>query len=220
MEHKTIKVLLVDDDQLIRMSLQIIIEADEDLQVIGTGQDGQKAIALFEQLRPDVLLLDIRMTPTDGLQAGEAILAAHPTARLLYLTTFSDDEYIIRALRMGACGYILKQNFTCIVPAIKAVHNGQNVFGDDIMVKIPALVGAARQPDLSAFDIRDREAELISLVAEGLNNKEIAARLYLSEGTVRNQLSVILEKLGLRDRTQLAVFYYKHNYTNPHAAIS
>lgn len=209
MEKQQIKVLLADDDLLICMSLRIIIEAGGDLAVVGTATDGASAAALYEQLQPDVVLLDIRMKPTDGLQAGEKILAHNPRARLLFLTTFSDDTYIIRALRMGACGYILKQNFSCIVPAIKAVHAGQQVFGDDIMARIPALVSDPQNPDLIAFGLSEREIELIRLVAEGMNNKEIAAHLYLSEGTVRNQISVVLEKLDLRDRTQLAVFYYK-----------
>ena len=213
MTHETIRVLLVDDDQLIRMSLKIIIEADPVLSVVDTGANGQEAVILFEQHKPDVLLMDIRMQPIDGLAAGEKILSTHPQARILYLTTFADDAYIIRALRLGARGYILKQNFECIVPAIKAVYTGQSVFGDDIMARIPSLVSGPgkTKPDWDSYDIRDKEEELISLVAEGLNNREIAARLYLSEGTVRNQLSVILDKLGLRDRTQLAIFYYKAN---------
>jgi DNA-binding NarL/FixJ family response regulator len=204
-----IRILLVDDDAMVRLSLKTIIEADPDLQVVGLASDGLAAIAQYETLRPDVLLMDIRMTPQDGLSAGENILSRHPQARILYLTTFADDAYIIRALRLGARGYMLKQNYESIGPAIKAVHAGQSVFGDDIMERIPLLVGNRQTADLSSFAIRDKEAELIRLVADGLNNREIAARLFLSEGTVRNNLSVILDKLHLRDRTQLAVFYYK-----------
>ncbi len=208
MDKKRIRVMIVDDDQLVRMSLKIIIGADPELEVVGCGGSGEEAVQLFDGYRPDVLLLDIRMQPTDGLAAGERILARHPDARLLYLTTFTDDEYLVRALHMGACGYLLKQNYESIAPAIKAVASGQHVFGDLIMARIPVLIGG-RLPDLSGYDIRGREPDLIELVAEGLNNREIAERLNLSEGTVRNQLSVILDKLDLRDRTQLAVFYYK-----------
>ena len=208
MNKKKIRVLIVDDDQLVRMSLKIIIGADQELEVVGCGSSGEEAVQLFDGHKPDVLLLDIRMQPTDGLAAGERILARHPDARLLYLTTFTDDEYLVRALHMGACGYLLKQNYESLAPAIKAVASGQHVFGDLIMARIPDLIGG-RLPDLSGYDIRGREPDLIELVAEGLNNREIAERLNLSEGTVRNQLSVILDKLGLRDRTQLAVFYYK-----------
>lgn len=145
-----------------------------------------------------------------GLDAAEIILSFDPAARILFLTTFSDDEYIIRALKMGARGYILKQNYESIVPSLKAVYNGQSVFGDDIVSRIPDMLQKNRKPDFSRYGISEKEAEIIALVAEGMNNKEIASALYLSEGTVRNYISVILEKLLLRDRTQLAVFYYKN----------
>jgi len=209
MAEQPIRVLLADDDPLVCQSLKVIIEADTGLSVVGVGRDGEDVIRLFSELNPDVVLLDIRMKPKDGLEAGESILARDPQARLLYLTTFSDDAYIIRALQMGAYGYILKQDFACIVPAIKAVLSGQNVFGSDVMNRIPDLLRRTSCTDFSAYHLSDREVDLIHLVAEGLNNREIAGRLFLSEGTVRNQISGILEKLGLRDRTQLAVFYYK-----------
>lgn len=217
-QSEKIKILLVDDDPLVRSSLKIIIEADENLCIVGLGGDGDEAIRLYGELLPDVLLMDIRMTPRDGLDAGEQILARHPMARILYLTTFADDAYIIKALRMGARGYILKQDFESIVPSLRAISAGQSVFGDTIMARVPTLIGSKMNTALPAddsdrpirFDIRDKELELVRLVAEGLNNKEIAACVYLSEGTVRNQISVILEKLGLRDRTQLAIFYFKN----------
>ena len=126
-----------------------------------------------------------------------------------------DDEYIIKAINIGAKGYILKQAFDTIAPAINAVYNGQTVFGDEIMHKIPTLMSNSSNSEQSDFnweahDISSKEYEIICLVAEGLNNKEIANDLFLSEGTVRNYISTILEKLSLRDRTQLACFYYKH----------
>jgi DNA-binding NarL/FixJ family response regulator len=130
-------------------------------------------------------------------------------AKILFLTTFSDDEYIVKALKIGSKGYIIKQNFECIVPSLRAVYIGQSVFGEDIVSKLPALVNNNSKTDFSAFNITEKEMDIITLVAEGLSNKEIANKLYLSEGTVRNTLSTILEKLALRDRTQLAVFYYK-----------
>ena len=204
-----IRILLVDDDPLVVSSLKIIIEADSDLKVIGTGQHGLEAIRLYEELSADIILMDIRMQIMTGLEAGEEILRRHPQARLLLLTTFADDEYIVKALRIGARGYILKQHFESIVPALKAIHAGQNVFGGNIMSRIPALLTGNTSPDLSQYDIRGKEIEIIELVAQGLNNKEIAARLFISEGTVRNSLTVILDKLGLRDRTQLAIMYLK-----------
>jgi len=204
-----IKVLLVDDDPLVVSSLRIIIEADADLKVAATGNNGLDAIRLTEELPPDIILMDIRMPVLSGLEAGEVILRRHPDMRLLLLTTFADDEYIIKALRIGARGYILKQHFESIVPSLKAIYAGQSVYGDNIMTRIPTLLSGQQPPDLSQYDIREKEIEIIRLVAEGLNNKEIAARLFVSEGTVRNSLTVILDKLGLRDRTQLAIMYLK-----------
>jgi len=204
-----IRVLLVDDDPLVVSSLKIIIEADADFKVSATGSHGLDAIRLYEELTPDIILMDIRMPVLSGLEAGEEILRRHPGARLLLLTTFADDEYIIKALRIGARGYILKQHFESIVPALKAIYAGQSVYGDNIMTRIPALLAGQQHPDFNHYDIKEKEIEIIRLVAEGLNNKEIAARLFISEGTVRNSLTVILDKLGLRDRTQLAIMYLK-----------
>jgi len=139
------------------------------------------------------------------------ILKNHPDARILLLTTFSDDEYIVKALKLGAKGYILKQNFDSIYPAITAVVNGQTVFGDEIMNKIPNLMtNEGGGESYAEFGLSEKEFNIIRLVADGLNNKEISEKLFLGEGTVRNYISTILEKLDLRDRTQLAVFYYKH----------
>ena len=128
-------------------------------------------------------------------------------AKILLLTTFSDDEYIVKSLSVGAKGYILKQDFEGIVPAIHAVMKGQSVFCGEIVNKIPKLMSSSEQTDWSEYDILDKEMEIIELVSRGLSNKEIANNLCLSEGTVRNYLSIILEKLELRDRTQLVVFY-------------
>jgi len=145
-----------------------------------------------------------------GLEAGEIILKEDKNRKILFLTTFLDDEYIIKALKIGAKGYIIKQNFESIVPSLRAVQMGQSVFGEDIVSKIPSLISQSNKPDFSAFGITEKELDIITTVAEGLSNKEIASKLYLSEGTVRNSISLILEKLNLRDRTQLAVFYYKN----------
>ena len=145
-----------------------------------------------------------------GLEAGEMILKKHPDAKILYLTTFADDEYILKAVRTGAKGYILKQDFQGIIPALQAVMNGQTVYGEKIMGRLPDIMYSRNGFSYDGADISEREQEIIELVAQGLSNKEISAQLYLSEGTVRNYISTILEKLCLRDRTQLAVFYYKN----------
>lgn len=201
------KIIIIDDDPFIVTSLQTILQADPEIEVAATGRSGEEAAGLYESRRPDILLMDIRMDGVSGLDAAERILQKHPDAKILLLTTFSDSEYIIKALRIGAKGYLIKQNAEAIAPALKAVMSGQSVFGGEVAAKLPAFAEKPLKPDLSAYDISGREAEIIGQVAKGLNNREIADALYLSEGTVRNYLSVILEKLGLRDRTQLAVFY-------------
>ena len=204
------KVVVIDDDKLVAISLKTILEANEDISVVATGYNGEEAIALYGVHQPDVLLMDIRMEVMSGLEAAERILKEFPEAKILFLTTFSDDEYIIKALSMGAKGYILKQDFEGIVPALRAVLGGQSVFGGEVMGKLPVLMQSKEEFDYTRYDINDKEQGIIELVAEGLSNKEIAEKLFLREGTVRNYISSILEKLALRDRTQLAVFYYKN----------
>lgn len=204
------QVLIVDDDPFVCMSLKTILQADPDIQVNGTGRNGMEAVSLYRSLNPDILLMDIQMGDFSGLDAGEKILEEFPDARILFLTTFSDSEYIVRALCLGAKGYLIKQNIENIIPSLKAVMSGQSVFGSEIVTKLPRLMTTAHKPSLAGFGLQERELEVIRLVAKGMNNKEIAQVLCLSEGTVRNYLSMILDKLNLRDRTQLAVFYYKH----------
>lgn len=203
------KIIIIDDDQLVSLSLKTILEATGEIQVIAQGSNGEEAISLYRSYQPDILLMDIQMKKTNGLEAATTILTDYPEAKILLLTTFSDDEYIIKAIKIGAKGYILKQNFESIAPAITAVYNGQSVFGNEIMNKIPSLIQEDLSPSLSEFDLSQKDFDIIKLVADGLNNKEISERLFLSEGTVRNYISHILEKLELRDRTQLACFYYK-----------
>lgn len=204
------RIVLIDDDQLVCMSLKMILESDTDITVAAVGNDGSEALPLYREHHPDVLLMDIRMKGMNGTDALAELIKVFPDAKVLFLTTFVDDEYIVKALELGAKGYIVKQNYENIVPALKAVHSGQNVYGTEVMEKIPDLMKNADSFDYSAYDISEKEYEIITLVADGLSNKEIATNLYLSEGTVRNYLSSILEKLELRDRTQLAVFYYQH----------
>lgn len=204
------RIVLIDDDQLVCMSLKMILEADSDITVEAVGNDGSDAVPLYKEYNPDVLLMDIRMKGMNGTDALAELIKVYPDAKVLFLTTFVDDEYIVKALELGAKGYIVKQNYENIIPALKAVYSGQNVYGTEIMEKIPELMKSGDSFDYSSYDISDKEYEIITLVADGLSNKEIATNLYLSEGTIRNYLSSILEKLELRDRTQLAVFYYQH----------
>ena len=204
------KVLIVDDDNLVAMSLRTILSSDSEIEVVATGNSGEDAISLYEEYLPDVLLMDIRMAGMTGLEAGSEIIGKHNDARILYLTTFNDDEYIVKAISIGARGYIIKQDFDSIIPAVKTVFKGQSVFGNDITDRLPDMLGKKSSFDFESYDITQQEKEIIIEVANGLSNKEIADKLFLSEGTVRNYLSNILRKLDLRDRTNLAIFYYKN----------
>ena len=203
-----IRTLIVDDDPFVRMSLQTILEAQDDVEVCALGADGDEAVELFERERPDVLLMDIQMPGSDGL-------GAHKHARIVFLTTFSDDEYIVRALRLGAKGYLIKQEVATIAPALRTVMAGQSVLGGEVLDRMDVLMsrGPACAENAPGGEMRsgltERESAIVELVAEGLDNKEIAARLYLSEGTVRNHISAILQKLDLKNRTQLVVRYYR-----------
>lgn len=202
------RIVVVDDDQIVAISLKTILESDKEIEVVACGNDGEDAIELYDRERPDILLMDIQMKRTSGLSAAEQIMEKYPEARILLLTTFSDDEYIIKALDIGVKGYILKQDFDGILPAVKAVYGGQSVFGGEIVSKIPVLSSSNKTEfDFEAYDISPKEQEVMAQVALGKSNREIAECLFLSEGTVRNYISSVLEKLSLRDRTQLAVFY-------------
>ncbi len=204
------KIVIVDDDAIVAMSMKTILSAGEDVEVLALGNDGSEAISLYQKYKPDILLMDIQMKEMSGLEAASHIAREFPEAKILFLTTFSDDDYIRQALENGAKGYILKQDFEGVLPALRAVYSGQSVFGSAIVNKIPKLMEKKNTDIYEQFDITDKEYEIIELVAQGMSNKEIAENLYLSEGTVRNYISSVLEKLELRDRTQLAVFYYKH----------
>ena len=208
------RIIIIDDDPLVCQSLKTIIEAGskqgsgEEIEVITMGENGEEAVAFYEKERPDIILLDIRMDKMDGLEAGKVILEKDPEAKILYLTTFLDGEYIVEALRIGAKGYLMKSGYESIVTALYAIQEGQRVFGDEIIEKIPGMIKQEKTKTIP--ELTKREMDLVERVAEGMNNKEIAEELFLSEGTVRNYLSIILEKLQLRDRTQLAIFYYKN----------
>ena len=206
------RLLIVDDDPLAALSLQTILSA-KGFEVIATGHSGEEAIDLYEELQPDLLLMDIRMDGINGLEAARRILSRHSDAKILFLTTFSDDGYIKEAISLGAMGYILKQNYENLPETLRLAASGQVIYGEGVAQKLPGLLAEQmRQGKQSAQAdlLTRREAEIMALVADGKSNKEIASLLYLSEGRVRNAVSDILLKLSLRDRTQLAVYYHTH----------
>lgn len=204
------KVIIVDDDKLVSLSIKTILTSHQ-IEVLSIGSNAEDAIKLYKHNTPDIILMDIRMGEKDGLYAAEEIIKYDKNAKILFLTTFEDDEYIIKAINIGAKGYILKQSYECIIPSLEAVYSGQIVFGEKIMSKIPKLLTHKNKSYNIDFGLIDKEIEIISLIAKGLSNKEIANILFLSEGTIRNYISNILDKLNLRDRTQIAIFYYNKN---------
>ena len=212
------KVLIVDDDALVTQSLATILSVEPDVEVVGRGGSGPEAVEKHRELSPDILLLDIRMPGGDGLGAAEQILAEDEDARIVFLTTFSDDEYIVRALRMGARGYLIKQDVARIAPALRSVMAGVSVLEGEVVERSAAMglggggsaSGSGQMPRSAVFErLTEREYEVVEAVAEGLDNAEVADKLFMSEGTVRNHISSILAKLGLRNRTQVAVLYYR-----------
>lgn len=218
-----IRVLIVDDDSFIRESLKVLIGLDSGIEVAGTAGDGQEALTLLSQLPggADVVLMDIRMPGCDGVEGTRLIKEAYPAVAVLMLTTFDDDEYIIEALRAGASGYLLKNiPPDRIIQGIKTVHEGNMLIHPEIARKLAGfLQPSARQEaqeaqPLASYGLTKSEQAVVTSIAEGLTNKEIAAKLFLSEGTVKNYITDILSKLGVRDRTQIAILYLKRTQGN------
>lgn len=210
------KIVIIDDDRLVCDSLGIILGAQPDIEVLGTGLDGNDAIRLTAQIAPDIVLMDIQMPVRDGLSAAREILKAGASApHVVFLTTFADDEYIVQALKLGAAGYLIKQDVAAIPPALRQVLAGKRVLEGKAVegIDFSASNASVDRPGIdrrrpAAFNcLTDREFEVAGLIARGLDNKEIAATAYMGEGTVRNHISSILAKLGLRNRTQIAIAY-------------
>lgn len=208
------RVLIADDDAVVVESLAIVLGAQPDMEVVARAGDGAEALRLAAQTAPDVVLLDIQMPGVDGLEAAARMLAEPDPPRVVFLTTFSDDEYIVRALSLGASGYLIKQDVAGVAPALRAVASGRSVLEGEVLERAVAMgAGRAtgRRDDLAALfpQLTEREREVVALIAEGLDNREVAAAAYMGEGTVRNHISSILAKLGLRNRTQIAVAYWR-----------
>jgi DNA-binding NarL/FixJ family response regulator len=206
-----IRVLLVDDQKLMREGLRVLLELEPDLEVIGEAGDGQAALEQYASLRPDVVLMDIRMPGMDGVEATWRLRERWPEARVVILTTFDDDEYIFEGLRAGALGYLLKDGSGQeLAEAVRTVAAGGALVEPSVARKVLAefarLAPPGRPPGEGLPEpLTEREREVLRLLSRGLSNREIATRLSLAEGTVKNHVTGILQKLGVRDRTQAAV---------------
>ena len=202
-----IKILIVDDGHLIRQGLKALLELEPDLQIVGEAQNGQIAIDRVKELQPDVVLMDIRMPIMDGVTATKEICLQFPHVNILVLTTFDDDTYVAAAIRFGAKGYLLKDTPSEeIAAAIRAVNLGYTHLAPGMIAKV---IANRVEPEVSLpselAQLTPRELEVLKLIAIGANNREIAQQLYISEGTVKNHVTNILNRLNLRDRTQAAI---------------
>jgi DNA-binding NarL/FixJ family response regulator len=205
-----IRILLVDDQFLIRQGIKSLLESNDQMQVIGEAENGQRALEEIAKLQPDVVLMDIRMPVMDGVAATRAIAQQYPKIKVLVLTTFDDGEYVSQAMRLGAKGYLLKDTEPDeLILAIQSIYKGQTLLGPGLFEKALLPVNAPVSsmelpPELS--QLTPRELEVLRLIASGANNREIAESLFLSENTVKNYVTNILSRLNLRDRTQAALF--------------
>ena len=205
-----IKVIIADDVHILRSGLKAVLSQDSDIKVVGEASDGKEAYELCIRLHPDVVLMDMRMPDHDGGYGTRKIKDNFSDIKVLVLTTFDDKETVNKAISSGADGYILKEmDNDKIINSLKAVAGGINVFCDNVFRSIKKDVVV--QQDAKNYGLTERETEFIRLICDGCDNKEIAAKLFLAEGTVRNGISRLLEKLELKDRTQLAVFAIKNN---------
>ena len=205
-----INVVLADDVKILREGLKAVLISNEDINVVGEASNGKEAYEMCVRMKPDVVLMDMRMPDYDGGYGTRKIKDTLPDIKVLVLTTFDHKETVEKAISSGADGYILKEmDNEKIINSIKAVAGGINVFCDNIFRSIKKDV--LLQQDAKNFDLNEREIEILRLICEGYDNKEIASQLFLAEGTVRNGVSKLFEKLGVKDRTQLAVFAIKNN---------
>jgi DNA-binding NarL/FixJ family response regulator len=212
-----IRIIVVDDQHLMRDGLVSLIQRESDFQVIGEASNGKEAVDLILSARPDIVLMDIRMPHMNGILATIEIMKHYPACRVLMLTTFDDDDYVVEAIRAGAMGYILKD----ILPqelahTIRQVVQGTYVFNEQIGAKLAKLLQTEKRSNQPTTrmpsTLTEREIEIVLLVAQGFSNREIAQKLFISEGTVKNHISSILAQLHLRDRSQLIVLAYENRW--------
>ncbi|MCX5525502.1 response regulator transcription factor [Streptomyces bobili] len=221
MTSGTIRVLIADDQQMVRQGFTVLLNAQPDIEVIGQAVDGLDAVAQVAELSPDVVLMDIRMPELGGIEATRRITVATPEIKVLVLTTFDLDEYVYEALRAGASGFLLKDaSADQLAEAVRVVAAGDALLAPGITRKLIAefsrLDGTPRAPRKERVgDLTERETEVLALIAQGLSNAEIARHLVVAEQTVKTHVGRILVKLGLRDRTQAAVFAYESGLVRP-----
>ena len=209
-----IKILIADDQELIRESLKIVLDLNKDMEVVGTAENGLAVLELLRKGLPDVILMDIRMPEMDGVLCTKTVKEKYPGVKIIILTTFDDDEYVFYALKYGASGYLLKGcSVQELTAAIHTVMGGGSILNQGAINKVVKLFNQLAQANITmeldgrrVEELNRTEKNIASLVGRGLSNKEIAEKLYLSEGTIRNALSSALSKLNLRDRTQLAIW--------------
>ena len=207
------KILLCDDQAVIRDGLEMLLNLEKDFQVVGSASDGAEAIELAAQKGPDLILMDLKMPGTNGIEATRQIRAKFPTIKILVLTTYDDDEWVFDAIRAGASGYLLKDTpRQKIIEAIRGTMDGKSFVDPAVAGKLMNQVASNQKQPTSvlADKLTERELDVLRLIAKGFNNSDIAGQLHLSEGTVRNHVSAILEKLGVSDRTQAAVIAIQH----------
>jgi DNA-binding NarL/FixJ family response regulator len=206
----TTRVLVVDDQRLIREGIASLLGLQPEVTVVGTAEDGLAAVEQAPGLAPDVVLMDVRMPGMDGVQATSALRERLPRCKIIMLTTFDDEDYVIRALRAGANGYLLKDLPAAeLARAVRMAHAGVDQFAPAVTGRLLDAVSPAPAPP-PAVPLTDRELQILRLIAAGATNRQIATRLHLSQGTVKNHISHILARLDLRDRTQAAIYAHTH----------
>jgi DNA-binding NarL/FixJ family response regulator len=215
---KPIRVLIVDDHEIVREGLQILLGEESDFEVVGTAGDGAAAVALAATKQPDVILMDLVMPGLDGIESTRRILGSNPEARVLVLTTFADDQRVREAIQAGAIGYLLKDVLKAdLVRALRDAAMGRPSLHPEVqqqlMREVAGRTSASQEQASLHVSLTEREVGILRLLAEGRSNKEIAAALYLTEGTVKGYVSTIFDKLGVQDRTQAALYAVRHGLT-------
>jgi DNA-binding NarL/FixJ family response regulator len=219
----TVRVLIADDQALVRGGFRMILEAKEDMEVVGEAGDGDEAVALVERMQPDVVLMDVRMPGVDGIEATRSIAASGSSARIVILTTYDVDEYVFSALRAGASGFLLKDVRPAeLTEAVRVIARGDALLAPAVtrrlLDRFAGVLPDGSAPPANLDELTEREVEVLRFVALALSNAEIAKRLVLTEATVKTHVSSVLRKLGLRDRVQAVVYAYDVGLVRPRSS--